>query len=369
MASAFGKRLRELRTESGILQSAFAETCNISAAYLSDIERGRRNPPADKVILEWAGYLDPGDSEEIGQQLIGLAAQDQGRADAVFETVTEPSDRQWAAVGPKSGEKRAGKSDTPFMDHFCVDLVARGREGSLDAAPGRSQDFAEIAWRFGCRQRNSIVLVSEVAAETHRVATGLACEIAEGRATEPLTDVRLMMVDGGLQAGVKYRGQFEERLHQMLGEAAKKNNVVLYLPSLGDLVALDANAKGSFFRLALEQGSVRILSGTTSSELEYCRAANGALVDCFRPHRLRELDRDEVLRALYEVKDRFEAHHAVTYTQEALVAIVDAAETGERSRLWQRALDVMDEAGSRLKMEGGKEVTVEGVDGITASTV
>ena len=70
----------------------------------------------------------------------------------------------------------------------------------------------------------------------------------------------------------------------MLGEAAKKNNVVLYLPSLGDLVALDANAKGSFFRLALEQGSVKILTGTTSSELEYCRAANGALVDCFRPH-------------------------------------------------------------------------------------
>ena len=73
-----------------------------------------------------------------------------------------------------------------------------------------------------------------------------------------------------------------------------------------------------------------------------------------------------MLRALYEVKDRFEAHHAVTYTQEALVAIVDAAETGERSRLWQRALDVMDEAGSRLNVEGGKEVTVEGVDGITA---
>ena len=177
-----------------------------------------------------------------------------------------------------------------------------------------------------------------------------------------------MMVGGELQAGVKYRGQFEERLHRMLDEAEKKNNIVLYLPSLGDLVALDANAKGSYFRLALEQGSVKLLTGTTSSELEYCRAANGALVDCFRPHRLRELDRDEVLRALYEAKDRFEAHHAVTYTQEALVAIVDVAETGERIGLWQRALDVMDEAGSRLQMEGGKEVTVEAVDGIAASS-
>ena len=181
MDSAFGKRLRELRTESGILQSAFAETCHISAAYLSDIERGRRNPPADKVIREWAGYLDPGNFEEIGQQLIGLAAQDQGRADAVVETETEPSDRQWAVTDPKPQERRPGKSDTPFMDHFCVDWVARAREGALDAAPGRTQDFAEIAWRFGCRQRNSVVLVSEVAAETHRLAAGLACEIAGGR--------------------------------------------------------------------------------------------------------------------------------------------------------------------------------------------
>ena len=132
---------------------------------------------------------------------------------------------------------------------------------------------------------------------------GLACEIAHKRAPEPLTDVRILMVDGQLQAGVKYRGQFEERLNQLLGEAAKKNDIVLYLPSLGDLVALDANAKGSFFRLALEQGSVRLLAGTTSSELEYCPAANEALVDCFRPHRIRELDRDEVLRALYEAKN------------------------------------------------------------------
>ncbi len=368
MSGAFGRRLRELRVERRILQGVFAEKCQISSSYLSDIERSRRNPPADQVILEWARFLDPGNAEEIGGELVDLAARDRRRAEAVTETEVEEAATIWETSGAQGGredrqaEKSSGKSETPFLDHFGVDLVALAREGRLDPAPERSWEFKEVACALACRRCNSAVLTYETNAEIYRVVQGMACEIADGRAPEPLAGKRLLTVNG-VQAGVKYRGQFEERLKALIDETAKVGDVVMYFHSLADLVDLEGNAKGSFFRPAFQEGTVQVITGATPGEMGYARKVNPGLAECFRTVPIRPLDRDGVLRGLYGVRDRYGSHHGVTYSEAALVAVVDTAEADGEVDFWQRALSLLDEAGARLRLKGDRrEVTVEDVD-------
>ena len=231
MTGAFGKRLRHWRIQREILQNTFAEQCKISSAYLSDIERGRRNPPADQVILAWARLLDPANAEEIGRELIDLAARDQGRAEVVTETESEPAGATWEVAGRRSGEgirteETEKRSKTPFLDHFCVDLVERAREDCLDPVQGRAWELGEIACVVARRRGNSVVLTCETSAEVYRTIQGLACEIAEGRAPDPLVNMRLLMLGGGVQAGVKYRGQFEERLNALISVDLRITQIV-----------------------------------------------------------------------------------------------------------------------------------------------
>lgn len=374
MVNAFGTRLRELRTARKILQATFAEKCQISAAYLSDIERGRRNPPSDKVILEWAAHLDAGDAEEIGQELIALAARDQGRAEAVTENVVEEAGTLWESVLPagrgKSTRGREGgggkKSRTPFLDHFQVDLLELARQSRLDPAPGRGREFRAIAGVLSRRRRNSALLTAESGADLYQVIQGLAQAMVLGQAPEPLVGKRLLRIDG-LQAGVKYRGQLEERVKALVTETALIGDVLLYFHSLGDVVELEKSMNGSLLRPALEDGVVQIITGALPGELDHCRRLNPGLVDCFASVPINPLDRDSVLKGLYELRERYGAHHGVAYADAALVAIVDAAEEGEETGFWQRGLDLLDEVGAQVHLDGERdEVTVADVDSALA---
>ena len=375
MEGAFGKRLRELRGAYQILQSAFADRCGISAAYLSDIERGKRNPPADKVILEWARILDQGQAEEIGRELIALSARDQGRAEAVTEVVTEPAGTIWKKFTTRKEEEKkeeketqkSAKSRTPFLDHFGHDLVLQAREGKLDPAPERGWEFGEIAHVVARRQLNSAVLTGENSADIFRTIRGLACEMAAGSVPGPLADRRLLMLEG-LQSGVKYRGQLEERLQMLTSELVDTGDAVLYIHSLSDVVELEKNTNGSYFHPALQAGTIHIITGATLREMEQCRRLHASLVECFRPVPVRPLDRDAVLHALYTIRERYEDYHGAPYSEGALVAIVDAAEDGDEAGFWQRALDLLDEVGVRRLLAGKEgEATEENVDAAVAA--
>ena len=363
----FGTRLRELRTQRQILQSAFAEQCDISPAYLSDIERGRRNPPADKAILRWARHLDPGGHQEIGDELISLAARDRSRAEAVTVSVTEEAPTVFESTSPstqKPHNSDGGASATPFLDHFQIDLVGQARGGRLDPAPGREREFVDIAGVVSCRSQNSAVLTKSSSAEAHRVVRGLACAIAERTAPEPLLQIRILGINA-VQAGVKYRGQLEERLSALTREAATQSDLLLYFPALGDLADLEKSVNGSYFVPALMDGAVRVLTSAHPAELDYCRHLNPGLVDCFRQVTVRPLDRDRVLRSLSDLRERYAAHHGVSYSEEALVAIVDAAEEGDECGFWTRALGLLDEVGARKRLAGASgDVAVADVDAI-----
>lgn len=369
---AFGQRLRELRLEKKMLQNIFAEQCGISSAYLSDIERGKRNPPAREVILEWAKLLDEDLAEEIGRELIDLSAVDKGLLEEaepgrepVMETeiVVKQGGYSSKRTVVSSGEKgRAGKK-ARFLDHFGRDLVAG--VGS-DRMPGRVWEFDEIACVTACKMRNSAVITSNNSAEGYEIVQALAGEIADQRAPGHLSQTRLLALDGSIAMGTKYRGQFEERLKMVIEETQAHPEILLYVHSLADLVDWEANARGSFFRPALQAGTVRVITSATQSEMAYCRKINAALVDCFREVPILPLDREGVLRGLYALRDVYGAYHGVSYSEGALVAIVDAVEAGDDSGFWKRALALFDEVGARAKLAGETDaVQVNDVDRIT----
>jgi len=367
MEGAFGKRLRGLRGEYQILQSLFADKCGISAAYLSDIERGKRNPPSDETILEWSRILDRSRAEEIAQELIELAARDQGRAQAVNEVVEEPAGTIWEKFSGSLERERArtesGKeSRTPFLDHFGIDLVGKAREGVFDSVSERGWEFGEIAHVMARRHINSAVVTGENSADIFRTIRGLACEMAAVRIPGQLAEKRLLKLEG-MQAGVKYRGQLEERMKTVISETADCGDVVLYLHSLSDVMELEKNANGSYFLPALQEGIVQIITGATWREMDLCRRQNASLVECFSPVSVHPLDRKAVLRGINFAKEGYEKFHGVKYSEGALVAMVDAAEEGEEAGFWQRALNLLDEVGVRGRLAGKEgEVAEEDVD-------
>ena len=251
-------------------------------------------------------------------------------------------------------------SDTPFLDYFQIDLVQHARNRS--PAPGRERELLDITCGLSRRRRNSVVITGETSAGIHQVVDGLAFAMAEGQAPQSLAGKKLVGLDG-IQAGVKYRGQLEERVIALTGEIKQRGDVLLYFHNLAEVVDLEKSTNGSFLRPALESGEVQVITCSLPSEMEYCRRINPGLVECFVAVAVRALDRDAVLRGLYEVREQYAEHHGVIYSEAALVAIVDAAEEGDESGFWQRAIDLLDEVGARRR-EGDTpgDVSVEEVD-------
>jgi len=206
-----------------------------------------------------------------------------------------------------------------------------------------------------------VVLTSDSSMEINRVINGLAYAMADGNVPGSPSHTLMLRLEG-IQAGVKYRGQFEERLKAILDESTGIGDVIFYFHSLADLVDFEDNAKGSFFRPALQAGVIRIITGATPGEMAYSRKVNAGLVACFRQIPVQPLDRHGVGRGLYALRDRYCAYHGVTCADEVLEAIVDTADPGDETEFWQRALDMLDALGARLRQEGRTEASVDDVD-------
>jgi ATP-dependent Clp protease ATP-binding subunit ClpA len=331
----FGQRLRQLRTEKQIRQGQLAQRVAISPAYLSDIERGRRNPPSDAVIRQWAGVLDVGQADQIGDELVELAAR--ARSQTVNETVK-------VVVGEESAspEKKGNPaSATPFIDHFGTDLIELARDGGLAPAEERRDTFAAIGSALARMRQNSVALSGPSSADTTRTLHGLAHALAAGEGLPVIKDRRLMSIQG-IQAGVKYRGQFEERLHTLLAEA-QASGTLLHFFSLADIAEAEQAANGSYFAPALLEGKVQILTCARPDQWAYCRRINSGLAEAFKAVELLPLDSAGVHRGLFSERQRYAAHHGVTYTDEAIEAVVTA--TAGTDAPWHRALDLLDQAG------------------------
>ena len=345
----FGARLRQLRLENQLNQGALAEKCNISPAYLSDIERGKRNPPNDQTILAWARLLNLSKADEIGDELLTLAARDRDRV--VVETEVEMVAPGGHHRPPASPKPQAGQSATPFLDHFGTDLVQQAAADKLDPAAQPQQIFIEIAAALARRRTNSALLQARSSGQIVQAVHGLANALADGDLPAPLAKMRLLSING-LQAGVKYRGQLEERLATLLREAEESGPLLLHFHSLADLVDLENAANGSYFAPTLLEGRVHILTGARPDELAYSRKVNAGLVEAFRTIDLPPLEKSQILRGLFSLRPQYQNHHQLSYTDDALEAIATWSAGGETESAWQRALDLLDEIGARQRLDG-----------------
>ncbi|NUQ33593.1 MAG: ATP-dependent Clp protease ATP-binding subunit [Planctomycetaceae bacterium] len=248
------------------------------------------------------------------------------------------------------------KSKTPALDAFGTDLTERAREGDLDPVIGRAQEIERVVQVLCRRTKNNPVLIGEPGVGKTAIVEGLAQRIINGEIPEILREKRLVVLDLAMMvAGTKYRGQFEERIKAVMTEVRRAKNVILFIDELHTLVgaggaegAIDAS---NVMKPALSRGEIQVIGATTLDEYRKHIEKDGALERRFQQVRVEPPNVEDAIKILRGLKGRYEAHHKIRYTDEALLASVELSDRYMPGRfLPDKAIDVMDEAGSRMRL-------------------
>lgn len=254
----------------------------------------------------------------------------------------------------KPSKKSAPGSDTPVLDSFGIDLTKAAEEGRLDPVVGREKEVERLAQILSRRKKNNPILIGEPGVGKSAIAEGLALRIKERKVPALLFDKRLVSLDvASLVAGTKYRGQFEERVKSLLNELSQHKNVILFIDEIHTIVGA-GGASGSLdaanmLKPALARGEIQCIGATTLDEFRQNIEKDGALERRFQKVMVEPTNHDETLQILKNIKDKYEAHHNVVYTDEALEACVSLTERYISDReLPDKAIDALDEAGSRV---------------------
>ncbi len=260
------------------------------------------------------------------------------------------------------GTERSGRArtvervKTPVLDNFGRDLTKLAMEGKLDPVIGREKEIERVAQVLSRRKKNNPVLIGEPGVGKTAIVEGLALRIVERKVPRVLLDKRIVTLDlAALVAGTKYRGQFEERVKAILNELEKARDVILFIDELHTLVGA-GGASGSLdasnmFKPALARGEIQCIGATTLDEYRQYIEKDGALERRFQKILIDPPSPEETFHILMSIKDRYEAHHGVVYTEEAIRACVRLAERYITDRyLPDKAIDVMDEAGARVHL-------------------
>ena len=258
-------------------------------------------------------------------------------------------------VGPQSGKKGAGaKSDTPVLDNFGIDITKLAEENSLDPIVGREKEIERLAQILSRRKKNNPILIGEPGVGKSAIAEGLALRIIGKKVSRLLFDKRVVSLDiASIVAGTKYRGQFEERMKAILNELAKVNNVILFIDEIHTIVGA-GGATGSLdaanmLKPALARGDIQCIGATTLDEYRQHIEKDGALERRFQKVMVDPTSVDETIEILNNIKERYEDHHNVIYTPEAIEGCVKLTARYITDRyLPDKAIDALDEAGARV---------------------
>jgi ATP-dependent Clp protease ATP-binding subunit ClpC len=251
----------------------------------------------------------------------------------------------------------ASKSKTPALDSFGRDLTELAREGTLDNVIGRENEIERVVQILSRRTKNNPVLLGEPGVGKTAIVEGLAQLIIGNEVPEILRNRRIVVLDLALMvAGTKYRGQFEERIKAVMTEVRRAGDVVLFIDELHTLVgaggaegAIDAS---NVLKPALSRGEIQCIGATTLDEYRKHIEKDGALERRFQSVNVEPPTRDETVAILKGLRDRYESHHRITYTDEALEAAVDFSIRYINNRfLPDKAIDVIDEAGARVRIK------------------
>ena len=321
----------------GILYKMEDPTTNILSAYEIDY---------DSVAKEYQSML------KNSGQLPKSSAYDDDEEREEYGQMKKPT-----------GNLGTGKSKTPTLDNFGRDLTALASEGKLDPVIGREKEIERVSQILSRRKKNNPLLIGEPGVGKSAIAEGLALRINQKKVSRVLFGKRVITLDlASLVAGTKYRGQFEERMKAIMTELEKNRDVILFIDELHTIVgagsstgSLDAS---NMFKPALARGEIQGIGATTLDEYRQYIEKDGALERRFQKVMVEPTSVEETILILNQIKDKYEDHHNVTYTDEAIAACVNLTSRYITDRfLPDKAIDAMDEAGSRVYIKNMKVPT------------
>lgn len=248
------------------------------------------------------------------------------------------------------------KSKTPVLDNFGRDLTKAAEEGRLDPIVGREKEIERVSQILSRRKKNNPILIGEPGVGKSAIAEGLALRIVQRKVSRVLFNKRVVTLDlASLVAGTKYRGQFEERMKAVMNELEKSTDVILFIDEIHTIVGA-GGASGSLdasnmFKPALARGEIQCIGATTLDEYRQYIEKDGALDRRFQKVMIEPATPDETIEILNRIKEKYEDHHGVTYTDEAINACVALTSRYITDRfLPDKAIDALDEAGSRVHL-------------------
>lgn len=273
------------------------------------------------------------------------------------ELPNEPADEEFdKPAGGAKGTPRKGdsKSKTPVLDNFGRDLTKLAEDDKLDPIVGREKEIERVSQVLSRRKKNNPVLIGEPGVGKTAIAEGLALRIIEKKVSRVLFNKRVVTLDlASLVAGTKYRGQFEERMKAVMNELEKNRDVILFIDEIHTIIGA-GGASGSLdasnmFKPALARGEIQCIGATTLDEYRQHIEKDGALDRRFQLVMVDPTSPEETKEILHNIKEKYEDHHMVTYTPEAIEACVKLSERYINDRfLPDKAIDVLDEAGARV---------------------
>ncbi len=247
-------------------------------------------------------------------------------------------------------------NDTPVLDNFGLDMTRAAEEGKLDPVIGRQKEIERIAQILSRRKKNNPVLIGEPGVGKSAIVEGLALRIAQKKVSRVLFDKRVISLDmASVVAGTKYRGQFEERIRSILNELRENPQVILFIDELHTIVGAGSAAgsmdAANMLKPALARGEIQCIGATTLDEYRNHIEKDGALERRFQKVIVEETTLEETLEILRNIKDKYEDHHNVTYTDKAIEACVKLTDRYITDRNFpDKAIDALDEVGSRVHL-------------------
>lgn len=305
----------------------------------------------DKLVpkAEPQSGLDFGEDEEEE----GIRRQPTGNGESSFFS-------QEAKQTTRTQQQKPN-NDTPVLDSFGTDMTKAASEGKLDPIVGREKEIERLAQILSRRKKNNPILIGEPGVGKSAIVEGLALRIIEKKVSRILFDKRVIALDmTAVVAGTKYRGQFEERIRAILNELKKNPNIILFIDEIHNIVGAGSAAgsmdAANMLKPALARGEIQCIGATTLDEYRQNIEKDGALERRFQKVIVEPTTPEETLQILQNIKEKYEEHHNVTYTDEALEACVKLTDRYITDRNFpDKAIDAMDEAGSRVHL---KNITV-----------
>ncbi len=348
-------RQAERALKTTFLEAKLFQSSSINTAHLLLCILRNENDPTTKLLNKMKV-----DYDGVKDQFKLMTANDEDYVDSPTsesfpnedDSISDESEKDSLFTG--AGSKTSKKSKTPVLDNFGRDLTVMAEEGKLDPVIGRESEIQRVSQILSRRKKNNPLLIGEPGVGKSAIAEGLALRIIQRKVSRILYDKRVVTLDlASLVAGTKYRGQFEERMKAVMNELEKNDDILLFIDEIHTIVgaggatgSLDAS---NMFKPALARGEIQCIGATTLDEYRQYIEKDGALERRFQKVLVEPTSVEETIEILQNIKDKYESHHNVEYTDAALVACVRLTNRYMTERfLPDKAIDALDEAGSRV---------------------